>query len=109
MASASATDQALASSAVQSASEGSVEDKFELVKQLGAGAFAVVWLANKRADNHAEVPEVVAIKRINRRSVVDPKHVLREVAILKETSKLHPGINTLYELYEGPETLDLVL
>jgi calcium/calmodulin-dependent protein kinase I len=81
-----------------------LEDFYTLGKELGRGAFAVVYLANEN-----ESGRKVAVKKILKKKMAHPEVLVREVSVLKETSTQHPNINTLIDLFETSDTLFLVL
>lgn len=81
-----------------------LEDKYELGKELGKGAFSSVYRAkNKFTD------EDVAIKVVNKKDVKrrDIELLEREIRILKKLK--HHNIVRLYDLFDGPENMYIVL
>jgi len=81
-----------------------LEEKYELGKVLGKGAFSSVYRSkNKFTD------EEVAIKVVQKRDIKprDLELLEREIKILKKLR--HPNIVRLYDLFDGPEKLYIVL
>lgn len=108
MAAAGKADEEVADVAVGDSGtrDGTVEDYYELGAELGHGAFAHVFKAKDK-----ETGKVVAVKRISGPKVSNKLHLEREVAILKELSRRHDGINSVLDVFGSPadKTLDLVL
>jgi serine/threonine protein kinase len=70
--------------------------KFELLQQVGAGAFGAVWKAHD-----AELNRTVAIKLLHQGRVADPSDRERFFREARAAAQLrHPGIATVYEVGE---------
>jgi calcium/calmodulin-dependent protein kinase I len=81
-----------------------LEEKYEIGKELGKGAFSSVYRAkNKFTD------EEVAIKVVKKRDVEkrDLELLEREIKILKKLK--HPNIVRLFDLFDSPESIYIVL
>jgi len=79
------------------------EDDYELGKELGSGAFGVVYLGRCKTTG-----KKVAIKVIHRLGVAaSDDNVRREVGVMRRVG-LHRGIAALHEFYESPDAFYLV-
>jgi len=77
-------------------------------EQLGSGNFAVVKKATKTAKNtNAAVPQEVAIKFIDKSKVEDMNDIQREIEIMQMIE--HPNVIKLYEIYDEPKKMNLVM
>ena len=65
---------------------------YELIEKLGEGTFGEVFLAKNKITN-----QLIAIKKIQRKSGMDEAEVKQEIEILKQLN--HPYILKLYEYY----------
>lgn len=92
--------------------------KTELVKNytigvhLGSGNFAEVRKGtpkdkSKITTNGLAIPKVVAIKIIDKSKVEDMKDIQTEIDILFKLS--HPNIISLFEIYDSPKHMNLVM
>eukprot|EP00762_Andalucia_godoyi_P002374 ANDGO_02790.mRNA.1 Calcium/calmodulin-dependent protein kinase type 1 len=85
------------------ATSGAIRDQYELGKELGSGTFSVVRVAR-----HKETGVDYAVKIIDKANVdVNKDSLTTEVKILKGVQ--HPNIVRLYDLYESPRKVYLVL
>lgn len=76
--------------------------------QLGTGNFAVVKKAkNLMHSKNPEIPEEVAVKSIDKAKVEDIKDVQREIEIMRKVD--HPHVIKLYEIFEEPKKIHLVM
>jgi len=83
-----------------------IKNIYDLHKELGSGAFSVVFEATKKGDASSEA---VAIKRVLKKqcsSKDDVEGLLEEVGILQEIH--HPHVMQLHGFYEDPEYYSLV-
>jgi len=83
-----------------------IKDKYDLTKELGRGAFSVVFVAKQKGDASSES---VAIKRVSKKqcnSKDDVEGLLEEVGILQEIH--HPHVMRLHAFYEDPDYYSLV-
>ena len=75
---------------------------------LGSGNFAVVKKATKTAKNsNAAVPSEVAIKFIDKSKVEDMNDIQREIEIMQMIE--HKHVIKLYEIYDEPKKMNLVM
>ena len=74
---------------------------YELIEKLGEGTFGEVFLAKNKITN-----QLIAIKKIQRKSGVDETEIKQEIEILKQLN--HPYILKLYEYYMTDENIYLV-
>ena len=75
---------------------------------LGSGNFAVVKKATKTAKNsNAAVPAEVAIKFIDKSKVEDMNDIQREIEIMQMIE--HKHVIKLYEIYDEPKKMNLVM
>ena len=78
---------------------------YDLVRVIGNGAFAQVWLAR-----HATTGTPVAIKVVNRSAIATPDALTRftrEVSLMKQMQ--HPFIAELFEIIQTPSAFYLVM
>jgi serine/threonine protein kinase len=79
-----------------------------LAEQLGSGNFAVVKKATKTDKNKKEgIPHEVAIKIIDKSKVEDMGDIEREIEIMNMIE--HKNVVNLYELYDEPKKMNLVM
>ena len=82
--------------------EGKMEDKYEIIKELGSGAFArCLQVKNKTTGN------LYACKEIQKSKMSDLEGFKHEINILIKLD--HPNIIKLYEIYETPEYFYLIM
>ena len=84
--------------------EGDIGDKYEIIKELGEGAFGkVVSAKNKKSG------DIRAIKQLSKKKISpeDLERFKREVDVLKTID--HPNIIKLYEIYETQNHIYLVM
>ena len=74
---------------------------YELIEKLGEGTFGEVFLCKNKITN-----QLIAIKKIQRKSGVDETEIKQEIEILKQLN--HPYILKLYEYYMTDENIYLV-
>jgi calcium/calmodulin-dependent protein kinase I len=85
------------------ATSGAIRDQYELGKELGSGTFSTVRVAKHKATGRD-----VAVKIIDKANVDTSKEALRtEVQILMRVE--HPNIVKLFEIYESPRKVYLVM
>ena len=85
-----------------------VKKNYKLGKQLGAGNFAVVKLAEKSKTNtNAAIPQDVAVKIIDKSKVEDMNDITREIEIMQSMD--HANVIKLYEIYDEPKKMNLVM
>lgn len=85
------------------ATSGAIRDNYELGKELGSGTFSVVRLARQK-----HTGELFAVKVIDKTSIDVNKDSLRtEVRIMKEAR--HPNVVRLFDVFESPRKVYLVL
>ena len=82
--------------------EGKMEDKYEIIKELGSGAFArCLQVKNKTTGN------LYACKEIQKSKMSDLEGFKHEINILIKLD--HPNIIKLYEIYETQEYFYLIM
>ena len=81
----------------------SFADEYTMGKELGRGAFSVVYQASRHADAGA-----VAVKKVNKKAIAkkDLEALELEIGILKEIN--HPHVLTLLDTYEDKGNVYLV-
>jgi len=85
-----------------------VKKNYEMGKDLGSGNFAVVKEATKTAANKtAEIPNKVAIKVIDKAKVEDMNDIQREIEVMSMLD--HPNVVKLFEIYDEPKKMMLVM
>jgi serine/threonine protein kinase len=85
-----------------------VKKNYELGKDLGSGNFAVVKEGTKTAANKtAEIPNKVAIKVIDKAKVEDMNDIQREIEVMSMLD--HPNVVKLFEIYDEPKKMMLVM
>jgi len=85
-----------------------VKKNYEIGKDLGSGNFAVVKEATKTAANkQAEIPNKVAIKVIDKAKVDDMNDIQREIEVMSMLD--HPNVVKLFEIYDEPKKMMLVM
>eukprot|EP00051_Salpingoeca_urceolata_P019977 m.295733 g.295733 ORF g.295733 m.295733 type:complete len:321 (+) comp19516_c1_seq9:94-1056(+) len=86
-----------------SASEGSVEDKYELLEQLGTGAFSTVVRGVEKTTS-----QQVAVKIIDKKKIAGKEDALEsEVTVMRMLN--HSNIVQLLEIFESPRRFCIVL
>ena len=82
--------------------EGKMEDKYEIIKELGSGGFSrCLQVKNKTTGN------LYACKEIQKSKMSDLEGFKYEISILIKLD--HPNIIKLYEIYETPEYFYLIM
>ena len=77
-------------------------------KELGSGNFAKVFRAVKKKDNsNASIPEIVAIKVIDKSKVEDMGDIERECELMEKIA--HPNIIKLFEVLDEDKVRNLVM
>ena len=85
-----------------------ITKNYKLAEQLGSGNFAVVKKATKTDKNKKEgIPQEVAIKIIDKSKVEDMGDIEREIEIMNMIE--HKNVVNLYELYDEPKKMNLVM
>jgi len=111
-------DLFLALSSLQSSSGGAmgflkgsgadVKKNYKLGKQLGSGNFAVVKIAEKTSANKsADIPQTVAVKIIDKSKVEEMTDITREIEIMQSMD--HPNVIKLFEIYDEPKKMNLIM
>lgn len=75
--------------------------------QLGSGNFAVVKKAKKIKSDDPNIPTDVAIKIIDKSKVEDMNDIQREIEIMSAVK--HPNVIKLYEIFDEPKKMHLVM
>uniref|UniRef100_A0A6S9RXG1 Protein kinase domain-containing protein n=1 Tax=Chrysotila carterae TaxID=13221 RepID=A0A6S9RXG1_CHRCT len=83
-----------------------IKKNYDLGDQLGSGNFAVVKKAVYKGTN-SEIPKDVAIKIIDKAKVEDMNDIQREIEIMSMVD--HPNVIKLYEIYDEPKKMHLVM
>jgi len=88
----------------EGASEETFEDKYEKGKEIGRGAFSIVYKGIRKSDNSE-----IAIKVVNKvgQSADVIKLLRREISVMKKLQ--HPGIVSLYDVFEDDSSITMVL
>eukprot|EP00966_Prymnesium_polylepis_P218767 5062691-Prymnesium_polylepis.1 len=82
--------------------------RYELKQELGRGSFATVRLAKyKDVKEGGKIPEEVAVKIIEKGMLDDINNVRLEIEIMQMID--HPHVLKLYELYDEPKRMHLVM
>mmetsp|Transcript_5989 Transcript_5989/g.18034 ORF Transcript_5989/g.18034 Transcript_5989/m.18034 type:complete len:358 (-) Transcript_5989:366-1439(-) len=89
-----------------------IDKNYDIEKsQLGSGNFAVVKLATYKGPEKSGVPlkkgDKVAVKQIDKAKVEDMNDITREIEIMQNTK--HPNVITLFEIYDEPKRMSLVM
>ena len=83
-----------------------LKKNYEIGDQLGSGNFAVVKKAiNKQKDS--KIPKEVAIKIIDKAKVEDMGDITREIEIMQDIN--HPNVINLFEIFDEPKKMNLVM
>jgi len=83
-----------------------IKKRYDLGEQLGSGNFAIVKKGkNKKPDD--KIPEHVAIKIIDKSKCEDMGDIEREIDIMGIIE--HPNVINLYEIYDEPKKMNLVM
>lgn len=82
---------------------------YDFGKDLGSGNFAVVKLATNKQHGKAgnTIPEMVAIKVIDKAKVEDMNDIQREIEVMGMLD--HPHVIKLFEIYDEPKKMMLVM
>lgn len=78
-----------------------VTQDYNLIKELGSGAYGIVY-----EGVHKQTGEKRAIKAMNKEQIEDKEALENELAILKQLD--HPNIVKLYEIYEHANNIYLI-
>ena len=85
-----------------------VKKNYKLGKQLGSGNFAVVKIAEKTSANKsADIPQTVAVKIIDKSKVEEMTDITREIEIMQSMD--HPNVIKLFEIYDEPKKMNLIM
>jgi len=85
-----------------------VKKNYTIGDQLGSGNFAVVKKAKREKPAGDEgIPVDVAIKIIDKAKVEDMNDIQREIEIMSAVN--HPNVIKLYEIYDEPKKMHLVM
>ena len=92
-----------------------VKKHYDIMEELGSGNFATVHKAKTKAAREwkkpdgstAPVPEMVAVKVIDKGKVEDMNDITREIEIMQMVS--HPNIIQLFEIFDEQKKMNLVL
>jgi len=85
-----------------------IKKNYELGKDLGSGNFAVVKQAkNKAFTPGGDIPEIVAVKVIDKAKVEDMNDIQREIEIMQMIN--HENVIKLYEIFDEPKKMHLVM
>jgi len=86
-----------------------LKKNYELGKALGSGNFAVVKLATNKQHGKGtnNIPEQVAIKVIDKAKVEDMNDIQREIEVMEMLD--HPHVIKLFEIYDEPKKMMLVM
>ena len=86
-----------------------LKKNYELGKALGSGNFAVVKLATNKQHGKGtnNIPEQVAIKVIDKAKVEDMNDIQREIEVMGMLD--HPHVIKLFEIYDEPKKMMLVM
>jgi len=89
-----------------------IDKNYDIEKTpLGSGNFAVVKLATYKGPEKSGVPlkkgDKVAVKQIDKAKVEDMNDITREIEIMQNTK--HPNVITLFEIYDEPKRMSLVM
>ena len=85
-------------------STGALEDRFSIVKEIGRGAFSIVYQVSENKTN-----QVFALKHLSKKILnkEDLPAIIREIHIMKQIQ--HQHIITLYEIFETSDSVSIVL
>lgn len=84
-----------------------VKKNYDIGDSLGSGNFAVVKKAKNVKHSENKFPEEVAIKIIDKAKVEDMNDIQREIEIM--SSVTHQNVIKLYEIYDEPKKMHLVM
>ena len=84
--------------------EGSIEEKYEVIKELHKGGYGKVYLAKNK-----DTGDLRAVKSLSKNNITpeDLEKFKREIEVLKTID--HPNIIKLYEIYESEKHIYLVM
>lgn len=85
-----------------SSNPGDVKDSYDFGKKLGDGSYGSVFLGT-----HKVTGQVRAIKQIPKSRIRDPERMESEISIMRNAD--HPNIVKLYEVFEDPRFVYLVM
>jgi len=83
-----------------------IKKNYEIGDTLGSGNFAVVKKAQNKSQNK-DIPKDVAIKIIDKAKVEDMNDIQREIEIMSMVN--HPNVIRLFEIYDEPKKMHLVM
>ena len=83
-----------------------IKKRYDIGDTLGSGNFATVKRATSKQPTQG-IPMDVAIKIIDKAKVDDMQDIRREVEIMQDID--HPGIIKLYEIFDEPKKMHLVM
>ena len=83
-----------------------IKRRYEIGDTLGSGNFAVVKKAVSKQQTPG-IPRDVAIKVIDKAKVDDMADIRREIEIMSSIS--HPGVIKLFEIFDEPKKMHLVM
>ena len=83
-----------------------IKKRYDIGDTLGSGNFATVKRATSKQPTQG-IPTDVAIKIIDKAKVDDMQDIRREVEIMQDID--HPGIIKLYEIFDEPKKMHLVM
>jgi protein kinase A len=87
------------------------EEDFELIKTLGTGTFARVWLVRLKDARESDQDKVFALKKLRKTDVIRLKqveHVRNERNVLAKVAG-HPFITTMVASFQSLDSLYMVL
>jgi calcium-dependent protein kinase len=84
-------------------SEGSIQEKYKIVRKLGQGGFGHVREVVEIATNHRRAAKTISIKNLSPSNI---ESILQEVNILKNLD--HPGIIKIYEVYKETNSVHII-
>jgi len=85
-----------------------LKKNYDLREDLGSGNFAVVKKAKvKNWEKGSAIPQEVAIKIIDKAKVEDMNDIQREIEIMQMVD--HPNVIKLYEIFDEPKKMHLVM
>jgi len=83
-----------------------LKKNYDIGKQLGSGNFATVHSATNKTNN-SDIPKDVAVKVIDKSKVEDMNDIQREIEIMQIVD--HPNVIRLYEIYDEPKKMNLIM
>lgn len=83
-----------------------LEDDFVLIRELGKGSYATVYLARSRDEDKEYAIKSIS-KEVILKSTRNTDGIVNEVAILRKLK--HPRLVSLHKIYESPTHIHLIL